>query len=132
MEDYFFGRSANSGFYSQQRMENMGGFKSTSFYGTTSKYVSAFNFYMQSPIGPRIFGIFADYGFFNSAINGKVASAFNTGVALRLGNYFGIYFPVYTSQELKDYNAGTSYASRIRFTLKMNIIKQPLNLGGLI
>ena len=132
VEDYFFGRSESNGFYSQQRMENMGGFKSTSFYGTTSKYLSAFNFYMQTPVGPKIFGIFADYGFFSSALNGKVSSAFNTGVALRLGSYLGIYFPVYTSQELIDFNAGTTYASRIRFTLKLNIIKQPLNLGGLI
>jgi hypothetical protein len=132
LEDYFFGRSEVTGFNSQKRIENMGGFKSTSFYGTTSRYLSSFNFYIQSPVGPKIFGVFADYGLFSSSVNNKIGTAFNTGLALRVGNYFGVYFPVYSTQNLIDSTPGSGYGSRIRYTLKLNIIKQPLNLGSLI
>jgi len=131
LEDYFLGRTELTGFYSQQRLENMGGFKTTSNFGNSTKMVSAFNFFIQSPVGPRIFGLFADYGMFVDA-NDEVQTGFNTGVALRLGQYFGVYFPLYYSDNLKQNYPSTNYGSQIRFSLKLNIIKQPLNLGGLI
>lgn len=133
LEDYFFGRSEQNGFYSQQRLDNTGAFKSTSSFGTTSRWISTLNFYGQIPVGPSILGVFADYGWFENALNGQVMSAYNAGLAVRLSNIFGVYFPVVYSKELADATYGSgNYGSRIRFTLRLNLIKQPLNINGLI
>jgi len=131
LEDYFLGRAESTGFSSQQRIENMGGFKTTSYFGNSTKMVSSFNLFIQSPVGPRIFGLFADYGMFLKS-NDVVETGFNTGLALRLGQYLGVYFPLYSTQNIIDNYSNTNYGSRIRFTMKINLIKQPLNLGGLI
>ena len=64
--------------------------------------------------------------------NDEIETGFNTGLALRLGQYLGVYFPLYSTQNIIDNYSNTNYGSRIRFTLKLNVIKQPLNLGGLI
>jgi hypothetical protein len=130
-EDYYFGRGSISGLWSQQRDENMGGFKSTAWYGTTSNWMATGNLYVQLPI-PQvgIFGIFADAGAFNNGVS--IKTAINTGLAMRLGKIFAIYFPIWMSDELSNSFGNSSYGEKVRFTLKFNPINKPLKLGSLL
>lgn len=128
-EDYFFGRSDYSGVWAKQRMENMGGFKSASFYGTTMNWMLSSNFYFQIPIKPGIFGLYADYGVFYNGVNTK--QVVNTGAAIRFGKIFGVYFPIYMSKAMDDSFGNKRYADRIRFTLKLNIVNKPFSLKSL-
>jgi len=130
-EDYYFGRNNISGIWSQQRDENMGGFKSTSFYGATTHWMATGNLYFQLPI-PKIgiFGLFADAGAFH---NGKtVNTAVNAGLGIRLGKIFGLYLPIYMSKELEDSFGNSKYAEKIRFTLKLNVVGKGLKLTSLL
>jgi hypothetical protein len=129
-EDYYFGRGDFNGLWSQQRDENMGGFKSTSWFGTTSSWMATTNLYFQLPIpNVGIFGIFADAGAFSNGVS--VNSVVNTGIGMRLGQVFGLYFPVWMSKNLDDSYGNSNYAERIRFTLKMNIVNKGLSLNSL-
>lgn len=130
-EDYYFGRGAISGLWSQQRDENMGGFKSTSYYGTTTNWMGAGNIYVQLPI-PKlgIFGLFADAGTFYNGVS--VNTAINTGIGMRLGSIFGLYFPVWMSKELHDSFGNSRYAEKIRLTLKLNVVNKGLKLSSLL
>ena len=131
VEDYFFGRSAQSGIWSQQRLDNMGGFRSTAgngksaYFGTSTTWMTAANFYLESPIGPKIFGIYADFGIFDEAFKSKPAQAYDLGLAMRLGTTFGIYFPVLQSENIEKAYFTKNYAERIRFTLKFNLTNKP-------
>jgi hypothetical protein len=133
IEDYFFGRSAQSGIWSQQRLDNMGGFRSTAgngkstYFGTSTTWMTAVNFYMQMPVGPKIFGIYADFGMFDEAFKSKPTQAYDLGLAMRLGTTFGIYFPVLQSDNMEKAYLTKNYAERIRFTLKFNLTDKPLN-----
>lgn len=138
VEDYFFGRSAQSGMWSQQRLDNMGGFRSTAgngkstYFGTSTTWMTAANFYLESPIGPKIFGIYADFGIFDEAFKTKPTQAYDLGLAMRLGTTFGIYFPVLQSDNIEKAYLTKNYAERIRFTLKFNLTDKPANWVKLI
>ena len=139
VDEYYFGRNNLDGIWSQQRQENMGGFKSTSYYGTSSDLMTTANLYVQLPLSTGLLGFFADVGAFWNDIDGqgvgtpaKVNTAANMGLAIRLGNVFGVYFPLWMSKELDDSFGTSSYASKIRFSLKMNIFRTPLNIDGLL
>lgn len=133
IEDYFFGRSAQSGIWSQQRLDNMGGFRSTAgngkstYFGTTTTWMTAANFYLEMPIGPKIFGVYADFGMFDEAFKSKPTQAYDLGLAMRLGTTFGIYFPVLQSENMEKAYLTKKYAERIRFTLKFNLTDKPVN-----
>ncbi|MNK01797.1 hypothetical protein D3C87_196050 [compost metagenome] len=133
VEDYFFGRSALSGIWSQQRLENMGGFRSTvgngnsGYFGTTTSWMTTANFYLESPIGPKIFGLYADFGLFDEAFKSVPTQAWDLGLAIRLGTTFGIYFPVFQSDNITNSYATQNYAERIRFTLKLNLTNKPID-----
>lgn len=132
VEDYYFGRTATQGFLSQQRLENMGGFKSTSDYGTNSNWVAAANFYAQLPFVPGIFGVFADAGFFPSLLNNQVLSAYDVGLGIRLGKVAGLYFPLYISKDMDNAYGTLNYTTRIRFTLRMSITNRGINFANLL
>lgn len=123
LEDYFFGRFATTGSSSQQRMENMGGFKSASWYGTTSEWMATSNLYVQLPVPGNFIGLYADYGIFHNgtAING----AYDTGIGIRLGSVFSAYFPVYMSTEMNDSFGDIKYLQKVRITVRLN----PFNGG---
>lgn len=132
-EDYYLGRTATSGFLSQQRLENMGGFKSTSNYGTNSQWVASGNFYSQLPFGPSIFGVFADAGIFPSPLhNDAVKSAFDAGLGMRLGKVFGLYFPLYISKDMNQSYGTMNYTARIRMTLRLSITNKGFDIKSLI
>ena len=130
-EDYYFGRGVLSGIWSQQRAENMGGFKSTAWYGSTADWMATSNIYCQLPI-PKIgvFGVFCDFGVFSNGVS--VNSAVNTGIGVRFGKVFGLYLPVWMSKELSDSFGNSRYSEKIRFTLKLNPFNGDLKIGNLL
>lgn len=130
LDEFYFGRGEYSGFWSQQRQENLGGFKSTSYYGTTAYGMATSNLYVQLPVPSGLLGVFADGGLFHNGVT--VHSAFQTGLAIRLGDVIGVYFPLYMSKQLNDSFVNAKYAEKIRFTLKFNILNKPLNISNLI
>ena len=130
-DNYFFGRNQHTGLWSQQRIEDMGGFKSSAKnFGNTSVALASGNMYIQLPIKPSIFGLFADVGTFH---NGKsLESAFNTGIGIRLGNIFGVYFPIWMTENMNNSFSTLNYAERIRFTLRFNPFTNPLDLSKML
>lgn len=134
VDEYYFGRNLPTGIWSQQRQENMGGFKSTSTFGTSSDMIAAANVYVQLPIKPSIFGLYADFGTAaNDLFTGnKSVSAINTGAAIRFGEFFAVYFPIWMSKDLNNSYPDLNYATRIRFSLKMNLFREPIKLKGIL
>ena len=118
-EDYFFGRNELAGIWSQQRTENMGGFRSTSYYGTTNNWMATGNMWLQFPYIPKLFGAFVDAGIFNNGTS--TSTAVNLGLGMKLGDVFGVYFPLWMSKELSDSFGNSKYGEKIRFTLNLNI-----------
>ncbi len=131
VSEYYFGRNQESGIWSQQRNLNMGGFRSTSNYGTTSDWMTTANTYFQLPYIPKFIGIFTDLGLFGSG-NSEMESAANIGLAIRMGGVFGLYLPVWMTKNLDNSYTTVNYAERIRFTLKFNLMNKSLNLNSLI
>lgn len=130
VDEYYFGRNQSTGLWSQQRDENQGGFKSTSTLGTSSIGIGSGNLYVQLPVkGLGFLGLFADMGVYHDGT--KLNSLANTGVGIRLGSIFGIYFPIWMSSQLENSYPNLNYAERIRFTLKFNPFNQPLKIKGL-
>ena len=117
-EEYNFARNDVSGFWSQQRMENYGNFKSTSNFGVTSKWLGSVNMYFQLPIKPNILGVFADYGAFSNGTT--VQTAYNAGLGVRLSNVLSVYFPLVRSSNMGS--LWTNYSNEIRFSLKLNLV----------
>lgn len=130
LEEYFMGRNNIRGLWSQQRLENMGGFRSTSYYGTTNFGMVSVNLWAELPYVPRVFGAFVDYGVFDNGVSFQ--SAINTGLGFRLGDYVGIYFPIWMSQELRSSFGNSNYLRKIRFTLKLNLANRRLRVNELI
>lgn len=126
-EEYNFARNDVSGFWSQQRMENFGNFKSTSSFGIGSKWLGSMNLYFQLPIKPNLFGVFADYGAFSNGMS--VETAYNAGLGVRLSNVFSVYFPLVRSTNMGS--LWTNYGSEIRFSLKLNLVNN-FNLSNLL
>lgn len=118
-EEYFFGRNNLSGLWSQQRTENMGGFRTTSYYGTTDRWMATGNMWLQFPYIPKLFGAFVDAGIFHNGTS--TSTAVNVGVGMKLADIFGVYFPLWMSKELSDSFGNSNYGEKIRFTLNINI-----------
>ena len=134
LEDYFFDRTRTSSVagINGQRLDNMGGFRTTNNFGSTTTWLTAANVYVDLPLKPGIFGVFADFGGFD--VNKTVYGVMNTGIGVRLGKTVGIYFPVWMSKNLADAYSATNakYGEKIRFTFKMNIINKPFLLSNFI
>ncbi|MFM6934854.1 MAG: M1 family aminopeptidase [Flavobacteriales bacterium] len=126
-EEYNFARNDVSGFWSQQRMENFGNFKSTSSFGISSKWLGSMNVYFQLPIKPNLLGVFADYGAFSNG--SSVETAYNAGLGVRLSNVLSVYFPLVRSTNMGS--LWTNYGSEIRFSLKLNLVNN-FNLSNLL
>lgn len=129
-EDYYFGRNEVSGMWSQQRSENMGGFRSTSYYGTTDHWMLTGNMWIQFPYIPKIFGAFVDAGIFSNGTS--ESTALNMGLGMKFGNTFGLYFPLWMSKELGDSFGNSSYGEKIRFTLNINIANKSNLITNLV
>lgn len=139
-DEYFFGRTETTGLWSQQRMENMGGFKSTNNFGTTNTTMITGNLYFQLPLKTGLLGVFADAGVFDTNLPGMGTKfsqgVFNTGLCVRMGDIFGVYFPLLMSNNLvNSYGSSdifVNYGQKVRFTLRLNLINKPINLSSLL
>ena len=125
-ENYYFGRFETDGLWGAQREENMGAFKTGGeLLGT---WMTSANIYMQLPVKYLgMFGAFADLGAFGNSSTTNLAA--NVGLGMRLGDIFGLYFPLYSTDNITQNMGG--YAERIRFTLRLNPVNQ-LNFRKLI
>jgi hypothetical protein len=127
-EEYYFGRSNQGGIWGNQRNADMGGFKSANNFGLTSYWMATGNFYMQLPIKPNVFGVFVDGGLVS--LDGvKIVTSMTTGLGVRFGKVFGVYFPLFQSLNMGDLFA--DYSKNIRFSLKMNIVNKGLKIPGI-
>jgi hypothetical protein len=129
LEDYDFSRNATSGFWSQQRAENFGGFHSNSSFGTTSFWMTSANAYLQLPIKPNIFDLFGDVGAFYDGTS--VQTAWNSGLGIRFSNVLGIYLPLLRSENMgADFYK--NYSQQIRFSLRLNFVNKGFKIGNLL
>lgn len=107
-----FGRSEDSGFYSQQFVMAEGGFKSFVDIPQANKWMLATN--LSTTIW-RALEVYADLGIVKNK-NMPAASIYDAGLGINIiQNYFQLYFPVYSNLgwEVDE----RQYASKIRFTL---------------
>jgi len=126
-ENYYFGRGANSGMFTNQRDDNHGAFK-TGVGLLSDSWMATANLYAPLPIKKLGWiGAFADFGAFGTPTGTELAV--NIGLGIRLDSNFGIYFPLYSTDNMMPVNG--NYGERIRFTLKLNPM-QKLNLRKLI
>lgn len=124
LEQYYFARGGV-----QQQMDGMGGFYSTSNVGSNTNWIGSLNTYISLPVKPNVFGLFLNQGLFPKGQ--KMEYMFNTGLALKVGEVFGVYFPLYRSSNMGNlFNGG--YADEIRFTIQFNIVENGRNLGDFI
>jgi hypothetical protein len=136
LEDYNFGRSDISGFWSQQRMDRHGQFHTGNAAGSNINWLSSATLYAQLPVKPNVFGVFADYGMGAGSLK-TMDSYLNAGLALRFGKVFGIYFPLFYGHNATEEGnfvtvpVFTNYAQNIRFTLRINIVNR-LSLHSLL
>ena len=130
LENYYFGRGATSGMFTQQHDDNQGAFKTAGLMNT-STWLATCNLYTPLPVKYLgFFGAFADLG----AIGGPGGSTdfvANLGLGIRLGDVFGLYFPLYSNDNIMSRIGSNNYAERIRFSLKMNPVNK-INLRKLI
>lgn len=116
-EQYMFGRNRDQGLWSNQRIENHGGFKTTANYGITNGMLFATNFYLELPYVPLL-GVFVDYGMFDNS--GNMETVMDAGLGLKMSDRFAVYFPLYESDNLLNAHPdGTSYGEKVRFTLDL-------------
>ena len=129
-EQYFLGRNTVSGFTSQIRQENMGGFRSTAFFGTTSSWMASTNLTLEIPYIPRFFVAYADFGIFNNGVTNQ--EAINVGLGVRLKDYLGLYCPIWMSKELNESFGNSRYREKIRLTIKFNLAQESINLNSIL
>ncbi len=137
-DDYFLGRNQTNGFYEQQINPNSeGGMKfglgsQHPTVGFTNDYLLAFNLKVDMPKIPFLRPYF-DLGYAHNASpivsveDGWLATG---GLALELGDYVGIYCPLYHSKTLKN-RLSSNYLNQIFFKIdfqKANPIQLIRNL----
>lgn len=135
LDEFFMGRNETTGGWSQQRMENMGGFRSASNFGATQGTMITGNLYIDLPFKPGIVGAFFDVGTFQQSVQFSNL-VMNTGLGIRMGNFFGLYFPLWMTDDLLN-SFGTDgvfdqYGKKIRFTLHLNLINRPFDVSSLL
>ena len=124
LEQYYFDRNG-----SQQQMDGMGNFYSTSAIGTNRNWIGSLKIFMALPVKPNIFGLFYNQGLFPEAETMEYMS--NAGLALKIGDVIGVYFPLYQSKNMGELFS-SNYLDEIRFTLQFNIVESGINLGSVM
>jgi hypothetical protein len=123
VEDYYLNRGGSGSAFYTQRVENRGGFLSASDFGYATTWMLTSNLFIDIPLPIKGFGLFGDVGSFEQ--NGVFHTAYNAGVGFRIGDIFGIYYPLVESQNISDGYLGNGFADKLRFTLNLN----PVNTG---
>ncbi len=127
-EEYYVDRQGTSDIFSNQQNDNLGNFKTGVFRGSYN-YVFTATSYIDLPLKTNLFGAFVDYGIVPN--NGVMNHYFNTGIGIRLSKIFGIYFPLYNSDNLNTNSNEMfdQYGSKIRFTLKINPVNSNFKIS---
>ena len=121
-DNYLFGRSESSGFFSQQYVRYEGAFKSNISEFKPNDFMISLN--SGITIWKWIEAYF-DYGLFKNK-NEPILTGFDSGFRLNIvENYFELFFPIYSSEDF--YINKKSYSNRIRFILTLD----PENLTSL-
>ena len=141
MHDYvFFGRSERTGFWSQQFLNNDGGFKVLTPIGQTKEWLSALNIASELPLSKKVamsssknafgkrqaFGVFLDVGTYSERWSANASRKFiyDAGVSLSLiKDVIKIYVPLLMSKELKDNLAlnQVKFEETIRFSINWKL-----------
>lgn len=129
-EDYFFDRSAQEGFWSQQISMNTGGFKTavgrSNSVGQSNKYVVAANIRVDLPI--KIFikpfidiGIYGDLPTVSDGYSNKLI--YSGGILAEIiKDHLEIYLPILNSKEIEDiYHEKGNFFNRMSFMVKFNL-----------
>ena len=122
----FFDRGAQSGFSSQQMVNNRGGFTQKSPYGRSENYVASLNLTADLPI-PLPLSLYANFGIYQSWANSEktkdhVNELYEAGIRFSLvKDMIDISFPLVYSQEVRDYYAfyDIKYGQTIRFQFRL-------------
>lgn len=111
----YFGRSEDTGFFSQQYITNEGGFKSHLEKNYANQWMVSFN----SSVGLwRWIEVYNDVGFMKSK-NDDVFFAYENGIRLNfVHEILEVYFPIYSNNGWEI--TQEAYPSRIRFVLSIN------------
>ena len=125
MEEYYFGRFQPNGLWSNQRMNNMGGFNTANDQNERFENLSTVSIYSEIPYIPKLFGVFVDAGIAGNK------TALNAGVGMKLGPVLSVYFPLYRAGNALEALQFNQYGREIRFSLKMNLVNSSLRLGNL-
>ncbi|MES2811784.1 MAG: aminopeptidase [Bacteroidota bacterium] len=114
--DYqFYGRSENSGFFSQQIVIAEGGFKSKFVNPYANQWISSIGLTTSVWKWIQLYGDFGVYK--NRGLAAK--SVFDSGIHLNLvPDYFEVFFPVYSSNGLEI--SQNKYAEKVRFQFTLN------------
>lgn len=121
VEEYFINRTATSGVFENQRVENMGGFRSTSNETLASTGVMATtNVFFELPVPIKGLGVFSDLGLISAA--GDITGYSNVGLGLKFADLFGVYFPLWATENIAGENLFENYGNQIRFSLHINLV----------
>ncbi len=132
-EEYYFARTKQSGLFSRQFSENDSGFKtatgSSQKVGMSNDWAIALNLKSDLPIGNFLFlkfRPFLDLALVNtkSVTNDALKAQFyySGGIALELGDFFGISLPILNSAEIENIYKSQSFLSRLSFRLNLNLL----------
>jgi hypothetical protein len=121
VEEYFLNRTATSGLFQNQRVENMGGFRTTSDETLMSiGWMASTNVFVELPFAFKGLGVFTDAGMI--VANGARTGFANTGLGFRISDVFGVYFPLWATENIAGSNLFDNYGDKIRFSLHLNIV----------
>lgn len=118
MFDYnYYGRSESSGFFSQQYIENEGGFKSRLNPNFANQWMVTFNSAVS--LYRDIFYLYGDVGAIKNE-NEPLRIRYDSGVRLSLvQGYFEVFFPVYSNNGWEM--NGSGYDKKIRFIVTLDL-----------
>lgn len=131
-DNYYFGRSENTGLLSQQMSVQEGGFKTDLPYASSVDWLSALNITIDLP-GALPLSVFIDAGTFKgakdwiAAYGAKGSIIYDGGICFSAG-FAKVYFPIIKSEDIKGYQSGDygidriSFGKQIRFEVDLNKI----------
>ena len=125
LENAFYGRFEQQGFWSNQRLDNMGGFNTGAQQNVKINQLSTLNFRIELPYVPRFLNLFSNIGF------GDNTFASNSGVGIKLGNVFSLDLPIVRFGNAFNAVDFGNYSKEIRFTFKFKFSESLVNISNL-
>ena len=119
--DYnYYGRSENNGFFSQQIIMAEGGFKSKLINSNSNNFISTLN--LSSTIWKNLL-LYIDMGLLKTSLDDSFRFVYDTGIRLNIiTDYFEIYFPIKSSNELELNSSKYNEKIRFLFTFEPDVL----------